>query len=61
MAQGGNSICLLDSVNQIILGDFTTGDGRGGVSIYGNKFHDENFKIHFDEPYLLAMANAGIY
>jgi len=40
-------------------GDFTSGDGRGGESIYGAKFQDENFKVRHEEAGLVAMANAG--
>eukprot|EP00547_Thalassionema_nitzschioides_P006330 CAMPEP_0194210378 /NCGR_PEP_ID=MMETSP0156-20130528/8261_1 /TAXON_ID=33649 /ORGANISM="Thalassionema nitzschioides, Strain L26-B" /LENGTH=193 /DNA_ID=CAMNT_0038937715 /DNA_START=37 /DNA_END=618 /DNA_ORIENTATION=- len=40
-------------------GDFTQHNGRGGESIYGEKFADENFNLKHEAAMYLSMANAG--
>jgi peptidylprolyl isomerase len=40
-------------------GDITRNDGRGGYSIYGQYFEDENFRAKHKIEGLLTMANTG--
>jgi peptidyl-prolyl isomerase H (cyclophilin H) len=38
-------------------GDIANGDGTGQISIYGEKFPDENFLIPHDSPGNLVFLN----
>jgi peptidylprolyl isomerase len=41
-------------------GDFTHFNGRGGESIYGEKFADENFQLKHEAPMYLSMVRETI-
>ncbi|XP_033749575.1 peptidyl-prolyl cis-trans isomerase-like [Pecten maximus] len=43
----------------IQMGDITVGDGTGGVSIYGDRFVDENYVLSHKAAGYVSMANHG--
>ena len=43
----------------VLGGDIVNDNGSGGDSIYGEYFQDENFKLKFAHPGILAMYNKG--
>ncbi|GAV87615.1 Pro_isomerase domain-containing protein, partial [Cephalotus follicularis] len=57
---GGNihtSVCSSFALTILIM--LLQGDGSGCLSIYGQKFEDENFIAKHTGPGLLSMANSG--
>jgi len=46
-----------NSMPFLLGGDFTQFNGRGGESIYGEKFADENFELKHEAPMYLSMVS----
>jgi len=42
-------------------GDFTRGNGRGGESIYGEKFADENFTLKHTGEIVILIWSVAIF
>ncbi len=62
----GFPLCFRNSIFHRVIpnfmaqgGDFEQGNGKGGQSIYGKDFDDENFIYKHNKRGMLAMANNG--
>ena len=55
----GNRMHRIVRDNIIQGGDIILNNGKGGESIYGANFPDENFDLKHDRPFLVSMANSG--
>ncbi|KAK7116124.1 uncharacterized protein [Littorina saxatilis] len=55
-----NSFCHRMVKDMLVqCGDITTGDGTGSISIYGQRFNDENYSISHRSGGIVSMANHG--
>ncbi|KAK2507691.1 hypothetical protein MC885_002806 [Smutsia gigantea] len=56
----GKKLCYKGSTFHRVVKNFMIqGNGKGGESIYGGYFKDENFILKHDRAFLLSMANRG--